>query len=313
MSCHHPLKAYWRSRNRDAITFDINKSATRISFGLPCGRCIGCRMEYARQWGMRCVHEAKLWKSNVFVTLTYNDEFLPAGGTLCVRDTQLFMKRLRKSREPEKVRFFLAGEYGDENRRPHYHALLFNVEFKDAKLFGRNGRGEPLFTSDELSSLWSVDGRNMGHCSFGAVTFDSAVYCAKYALKRLSALNDESSEEQRAAFEARYVVTDGDGVSYERCREFAVMSRRPGIGAGYYEKFGAEVVAHDSVVVNGREVRPPRYYDGRSRDRCGDAFERNKRKRKRLAVLNNADNTSERLRVKERLAEIAAEKKERRL
>lgn len=315
MTCVSPLKAFWRSAARDAITFDVNKSFTKIPFSLPCGRCIGCRMEKARQWGLRCLHEKKLWPHNQYVTLTYNDEFMPPGGSVCLRDVQLFMKRLRfakKSTKENPVRFFLGAEYGEENRRPHYHALLFNVEFRDRLLHGRNARGEPLYTSRELSSLWSVDGREMGFCTIGEVTFDSAVYCAKYALKKLN-VSENSSPEARAAYEARYVVYDADGIVYERDREFAVMSRRPGIGAGYYEKFGKEVLQHDSVVVDGREVRPPRYYDMRSEQLDPDAFARLKRKRKRMGVLSKSDNTPERLRVKKRLMEIAAEKKERSL
>ena len=274
-------------------------------------------MEKARQWGLRCLHEKKMWEHNWYVTLTYNDENMPPGGSVCLRDVQLFMKRLRKAKnscEENPVRFFLGAEYGDENRRPHYHALLFNVRFGDVRVHGHNLRGEPLYTSAELSGLWSNDGgkTSMGFCTLGEVTFDSAVYCAKYAMKALN-ISDESPPEARKAYEERYVVYDADGVVHERAREFAVMSRRPGIGAGYYEKYGAEVRAHDSVVVNGMEVRPPRYYDTKSDNLDSDAFARLKRKRKRLAVLAKADNTQERLRVKERLAVIAAEKKERKL
>lgn len=308
MSCVKPLKAFWRSRTRDAITFDVNKSLTKISFALPCGRCVGCRMEKARQWGLRCLHEKKMWPQNSYVTLTYSDEYLPQGGTLVLRDVQLFMKRLRKARNSNAsnpIRFFLGGEYGDENRRPHYHALLFNCGFPDRVFHGENKRGEPLYTSRELSRLWSCDGgeTTLGFCTIGEVTFDSAVYCAKYALKKVT--GDPAKD--------HYTVFDENGECFERIPEFAVMSRRPGIGAGYYERYGNEVRAHDSVVVDGREVRPPRYYDSRSERIEPEQFARMKRKRKRLAVLNKADNTEERLRVKERLMILAAEKKERRL
>lgn len=303
MSCVHPLKAYWRSVHRDAITFDATQSATKVPFSLPCGRCIGCRLEKARQWGLRCLHEAKMWPHNSYVTLTYNEEFLPLGGSLCLRDLQLFMKRLRKSREPAKVRFFAGGEYGDGNKRPHYHLLLFNVGFNDLRLHGYNARGEPLYVSRECESLWSVDGRNMGFVTIGAVTFDSAVYCAKYALKKV---NGEQAAQH-------YEVFDENGECFQRVPEFAVMSRRPGIGRTYYDKYGAEVRSHDSVVVEGREVRPPRYYDVRSAELCEEQFLAHKRRRKRLAVLNKGDNTPARLRVKEILMEKAVEKKERKL
>jgi hypothetical protein len=258
-------------------------------------------LEKARQWGIRCLHEAKLWPVNSYVTLTYNDESLPPGQSLCLRDVQLFLKRLRKAREPARIRFFLGGEYGEINGRPHYHALLFNVGFPDRLYFGDNKRGERLYVSAELASLWSSGGRELGHCTIGEVSFDSAVYCAKYALKKVT--GEIASE--------HYEFIDIDGVVYDRRPEFAVMSRRPGIGAGYYERYGSEVRAHDSVVISGMEVRPPRFYDDKSKVIAPDLFDRFKRKRKRLAVLNKSDNTSERLRVKEVLMIKAAEKKER--
>lgn len=295
MSCVHPLTAYWRTAARQGITFERVQSATKVPFKLPCGRCIGCRMEKARQWGLRCVHESKLWPVNSYVTLTYREDNLPPNGSLVLRDVQLFMKRLRKARAPATVRFFLGGEYGEENLRPHYHALLFNCGFPDRLFHTNNKRGEPLYRSAELDGLWA-----QGFCTIGEVTFDSAVYCAKYALKKV---NGEK------AFH-HYCIYDEDGlVIYDRVPEFAVMSRRPGIGAGYYAKYGREVVDHDSVVINSREVRPPRFYDLRSETLDPDLHLRNKRKRKRLSVLNRLDNTVERLRVKEVLMIAAAKKR----
>lgn len=312
MSCVKPLKAFWRSRSRDAITFDVNKSATRISFVLPCGRCIGCRMERARQWGLRCLHEKKMSSSSCFLTLTYNNDCLPEGGTVVVRDLQLFMKRLHNRLLKKRgfgIRYFAGAEYGETNRRPHYHALIFNYDFPDKLIFSKNGRGEIIYTSAECSELWPL-----GFNSIGEVTMESAVYCAKYAMKKLN-ISDASSDEAKAAYEKRYVVYDADGVVYERVPEFAIMSRRPGIGASYYEKYGREVRDHDAVVVSGRECRPPRFYDTRSEGCDPSGFAVVKAERKRAAVKDvvKADNTPERLRVKEKLLQYAADKKERKL
>jgi len=256
-----------------------------------------------------------MWKDNFFVTLTYNDEFLPPYGSLSLRDFQLFMKRLRKAKNSSSVnpvRFFMGAEYGDYNFRPHYHVLLFNCGFSDLKCWSKNARGEQLYISDELSKLWSVDGQSMGFCTLGEVTFDSAVYCAKYSLKKLT-ISDNSPPEIIKRFEEKYLVVDEAGEVHQRELEFSCKSLRPGIGGAYYEKYGAEVRAHDSVVIEGREVKPPRFYDTRTEFISPERFAQLKRKRKRLSVLNRADNTSERLRVKQRLMEIAAEKKERKL
>ncbi|UDN67724.1 replication initiator protein [robinz microvirus RP_103] len=306
------MKAYWTSRARDALTFDPVKSLNKISFPLPCGRCVGCRMEKARQWGLRCLHEKKMWDHNHFVTLTYNDDNLPPGGSVCLRDVQLFMKRLRKAKGSSKsnpLRFFLGAEYGDENRRPHYHALMFNLRIDDRLFYTNNKRGEPLYQSKEMSDLWGL-----GYVTLGEVTFDSAVYCAKYAMKKLN-ISEHSSDEARFAFKARYEVYDEYGEVFVRSPEFAVMSRRPGIGAGYHERYGREVLAHDNVVVNGKPCRPPRFYDGRSEVLDPERFAAVKARRKAESVKDavKADNTLERLRVKEMLLIHAANKKERKL
>lgn len=301
MGCVKPLDAYWKNRSRDGITFDINKSLTRISFRLPCGRCIGCRMEKARQWGIRCVHEAKLWRENSYVTLTYDDEYMPDGGSLSLRDVQLFMKRLRKKLDRPKgngVRFFLGAEYGEINKRPHYHALLFNCGFEDKVLHSYNKRGEPLYTSKVLSELWF-----QGFSTIGDVTFKSAVYCAKYALKKVT--GDPAYE--------HYQIMDEYGIIHDRSPEFAIMSRRPGIGSGYYDRFGTEVRDHDSVVIDGKEVRVPRFYDVRTRKANEERYEVLKAKRKLEAVKNKSDNTVERLDVKERIMLANVKSQERKL
>jgi len=176
--------------------------------------------------------------------------------------------------------------------------LVFNYDFPDKRYHSRNKRGEPLYTSAELADLWF-----QGFNTIGEVTAESAVYCAKYALKKVT--GDPAY--------AHYEFVDGDGVISAREPEFAIMSRRPGIGASYYEKYGSEVRDLDSVVIDGREVKTPRFYDERSKRVDEYLMLRHKRDRKHSAVLNKADNTPERLRVKEEIMVRAAAKKERSL
>lgn len=310
MSCTKPLDGYRVKGGSVTIVKRGDRpprdATTRVPIPIPCAKCIGCKMEYARQWGIRCLHEAKMWPHNSYVTLTYADEFLPPGGSVCLRDVQLFMKRLRRARgagPSNPIRYFLGAEYGEINGRPHYHCLLFNCGFGDLKYLGSNARGEPLYTSGELSSLWSADGKTMGHCSIGAVTYDSAVYCAKYALKKVTG----------APAQEHYCVYDENGECYDRAPEFAIMSRRPGIGGSYCDKYASEIVAHDNVVINGKTVRPPRYYENRVSKLEEERMQVHRRRNKSVAVKNWRDNTPERLGVKERLMEIGAEKKERKL
>ena len=101
---------------------------------LPCGRCLSCRINQRRVWTTRLLLEAASHPASCFVTLTYADEYLPAGGNLVPRDLMLWLKRLRKAVDPRKIRFFACGEYGDETLRPHYHAIIFGLNPWEAQL-----------------------------------------------------------------------------------------------------------------------------------------------------------------------------------
>lgn len=243
------------------------------------------------------MHEKRMSNRNCFVTLTYGNGELPVGGTLVKRDLQLFMKRLRKA-NGEGIRFYGCGEYGELNQRPHYHVLLFNFDFVDKVEIGANRRGDKYFVSRELSGLWTC-----GHSLLGEVTFESAAYVARYIVKKVT--GDGAAE--------HYSCFDSDGVVHDRLPEFTVMSRRPGVGSGYYERFGDEVRNHDDVVMSGRRVRPPRFYDTRTERVDPGRLAEVKAFRKRAAVLVRGDNTRERLRVRERVTLLKLQQKERSL
>lgn len=97
---------------------------------VPCGKCLNCRIQKRTEWTLRVIHESEFWKDKMFVTLTYNDESLPENGSLKKKDLQLFFKRLRKN-YGKKIKYFACGEYGDNTNRPHYHMVLFGVDWDD--------------------------------------------------------------------------------------------------------------------------------------------------------------------------------------
>jgi len=139
MACYHPISA-WRGEilesGKRSVIFDRTKECLPDSeMSIPCGQCIGCRLERSRQWALRCVHEAALYQDNCFITLTYNDENLPKTQTLVLEDVQKFWKRLRKHFKTKQIRYYLAGEYGELTLRPHYHACVFGFDFKDKILW----------------------------------------------------------------------------------------------------------------------------------------------------------------------------------
>lgn len=287
MPCFGPLKGFYSAElnptGKRSIVFDIKKAYSPVSVPVPCGKCPGCKMEHARQWAMRCMHEARMHKFNCFVTLTYRNADLPEYGDLVRRDTQLFFKRLRK-RYGVGIRYYGCGEYGTLNKRPHYHVLLFNHRFPDLKKYSEDKHGI-LYSSASCDELWKLGDTRVRD----GVNFQTAAYCAGYVMDKVTGkLADE-----------HYSVFDADGLIHVRPPEFSLISRGRAIGAGYYERYGSEIRAHDSVIVNGKEVRPPRMYDKLSGLTDPAQLVKIKRRRKRLALLNKADNTSRRRRTKE--------------
>lgn len=229
---------------------------------LPCGRCVGCRLDRSVQMAVRCVHEAQLHEHSSFVTLTYRPEKL-ASVSLVYEDFQLFMKRLRHWRvtreavsvcgpAPAKgaVRYYMCGEYGGQYFRPHFHALLFGVTFPNQELLKRMPSGNALYRSPTLERLWPD-----GFSSIGSVNFDSAAYVARYATK--SAVTGEFTKRQRTD---RGFVDTETGEFVPMTPEFNRMSLKPGLGAKWYEKYHGEVFPQDRVIMNGQRVKPPKYY-----------------------------------------------------
>ncbi len=254
MPCFTPLKGYRKVGG--GLTFTIRDSiGTHLT--VPCGQCKGCRKEYARQWAMRILHEQSLWANNIFITLTYDDEHLPEHKTLVKRDFQLFMKRLRRPNKelkwipPNPIRYYHCGEYGDKYERPHYHAILFNCNFSDREqINGHKG----LTTSKTLKGLWEN-----GHVSIGNVTFDSASYVAGYVQKKITGkMKDYIDPSTHLRYYER-LTPDGEIVTLQQ--EYSTMSRRPGIAGLWFAKHKTDCYPSDNIHINGREMRPPKYYD----------------------------------------------------
>ena len=244
MPCFHPITAYHKIGG--GITW-THRESNGIKLTVSCKQCTGCRQEYARQWAMRNIHEASLWLNNIFITLTYNDQNLPEHNQLVKKDFQDFMKRLRKHKKANTknpIRFFHCGEYGEKFGRPHYHAILFNTNFNDRKpLPGQKN----LTTSDTLKKLWGK-----GHVSIGDVTFQSASYVAGYVQKKINGKQQEDHYRR---------IDKTTGETWVLPQEYATMSRRPGIAGLWFAKHKKDVYPSDNIHINGKEMRPPKYYD----------------------------------------------------
>lgn len=224
----------------------------------------------------------------MFVTLTYDDKHLPADGGLNKQHFQKFMKRLRK-RHGAPIRYFHCGEYGDETKRPHYHAILFGVDFSDKKAWSRNAQGDTIYQSDTLDAIWGY-----GQCRIGSVTFETAAYTARYILKKVTG-------EAAAAHYAR--VDPETGEIYSIQSEYITMSLKPAIGADWYRRFKTDVFPDDTVIMRGRELKPPRYYFQILQKEDEAAATSIKFRRVRSANRHKENNTPERLRVRREVKE----------
>lgn len=296
MPCYHPIKGY-RSRKinpetgKRSVVFNVREGYADMPVDVPCGQCIGCRLEKSRQWAMRIMLEASLYENNCFITLTYDDENLPDPPTLVLDDWQRFMKRLRKE-YGNGIRFYHCGEYGEKNGRPHYHAVLLNFDFPDKQplqLLDYGSETKKLYKSDSLERLWSK-----GHTSIGSVTFQSAAYVARYVVKKITgAMADEHYQ--------RIDYLTGEVVHLKP--EYSTMSRRPGIGKPWFDRYGSDVYPSDYLVVNGAKVKPPKFFDRLLELDDEKALKAIQGRRIKTAERRAADNTPERLLVKELVKE----------
>ena len=288
MSCYHPLKAFqvgfhpsgkpkYKICSYDVECVYVKSDGSSFASSvcnysplyrcieefieIPCGKCIGCRLQQSREWATRIMLESQDHDENWFVTLTYDDvhipeipfaksidddtgEVLDTGvlQTLCKRDLQLFNKRLRKHFSDDKIRFFACGEYGEKTARPHYHVIFFGLHINDLQFFKMSRLGDKYYISDTLTRLWGK-----GHVLLAQVTWESAAYVARYVTKKFT------------GDKAKYWYDD-IGLT----APFTVMSRRPGIASNYFDNNSADLLKFDGGVIStkkGAKIYPnPRYF-----------------------------------------------------
>lgn len=229
--------------------------------------------------------------NNSFITLTYSTPNLPTNLSLNYHHFQLFIKRLRKKIKPLKLRFYMAGEYGEQFGRPHFHACIFGYSFPDKTYWRTTQSKAKIYRSAELEKLWPV-----GSSSIGDVTFESAAYIARYIMKKITTKNQ--TQEQK---KSREIINPDSGEIINRIQEFNNMSRRPGIGATWLSKYKADVYPSGQVLVRGHQSKSPRFYDQQFKKLDAAAYEDLLYGRHIESLLHTEDNTVQRLIVREKV------------
>lgn len=237
LRCTFPRSVGFKSDGKTICWSSKHSSKEYASFQLPCGKCIECRLEYARQWAIRCVHESMVHEKNSFITLTYSDEHLNSP-KLVYSDFQKFMKRLRKTQN-DPIGVFVTGEYGEDKKRPHWHAILFNWRPADCEYHRANDRGDRIYTSRILEKLWTFNDSEKRPNEIGDVSFHSAGYVARYAAKKLV-----------------------HGYDDPEWNPISKKSSKHAIGKKYLEKFWPDIFNYGKcILIDGTEVGIPRYYE----------------------------------------------------
>lgn len=277
--CTSPIDAWPASPDADSRRLVFNPARSyrgAKSIRVPCGKCVDCRLAYAREWAIRCVHESTMHEASTFATFTYSDENLPSGYSISKRDLQLGHKRIRENHGP--FRYFACGEHGEAFHRPHYHSILFGLDFPDKVLWDRSPKGEALYRSPSLEKTWGL-----GRVLLGDVTFQSSGYVARYSLKK------HKADDADAGVLRVHPLT---GELVQQAAPFLLMSRRPGLGSTWFDRFAGDVFPSDFVVINGQRMPVPQFYKDRLDER---AALRISAARKRRTALRAADNTERRL------------------
>lgn len=200
-----------------------------------CKNCVGCLTDRERMWTDRIMNEAQLYDNNYFVTLSYDPENLPDDESVNIRDNQLFMKRLRKRFAPLKIRFLYKAEYGETTARAHYHYALFGLPIDDLEFNHTNDNGDKLYTSKTIEEIWGH-----GFVIIGELNRQTAGYIARYLVK----------PDKVAGSQTLYEIVDPTtGEIIQRKKPFLNMSRRPGIGRGWLEKYLSDVFPSDTYFI----------------------------------------------------------------
>lgn len=287
---------------------------------IPCGQCIGCRIRQREDWTTRIELEARDYpKEEVwFITLTYDEEHVPgmilgtgevirkaqytwkpgkerpeSVQTLWYPDIQNFLKRLRKAYRG-KLRYFIAGEYGEQTARPHYHMILYGWKPTDLKhLYKIQHNG--YFTSETLCKIWGL-----GNVQIAQAVPETYRYVAGYVTKKMYEIDGKKQN----------VYLDMGQV-----KPFAKMSLKPGLGDKYYQEHKNEIWQKGYIqCTNGKRAQIPRYYEKMMEQENPQRLWRIKQNRQAAAIDANRkryENTdfTEQCRTKERVIKKQMKKK----
>lgn len=281
---------------------------------IPCKNCIGCRLEYSREWANRGYLESKMWEENWFVTVTYDNKYLYTPeemttsdgitytndndewkGCLVKKDLHRFIHNVRQKWQREfnhtGIRFMACGEYGETGERPHYHIIFYNMPIPMESLYETKVLNNNVYYKCHLlDECWA----NKGFIEVSEATWNDIAYTARYITKKI---NGDQSEDIYA--------------QYGQIKEYMVTSRNPGIGKPYFDEHYKEIYKNDEIVVKNTQgtitCKPPKYFDELYEEIDPEGFEKIKIQRRRRA--NNVAKVKDTTTSLYRLAQLEIEER----
>ena len=276
MSCYHPLyainygikengkiKLIFCKNENDKIKAEQSGTLVKV----PCGKCIGCNLDKSSNKADQIMLEAKYYKNNCVVHLTYDDEHLPKNKgvdlktgeiieseTLQPKDVQDFLKRLRKTYVKGRyqgknftkqigIRTAYCGEYGEQKGRPHYHMILFNFKPHDIRYWSKSKSNYNTYKSDIMTKLWGK-----GIVDVNDLSREMAEYIGRYVTKKWKGSTAKET----------YEIVG-------KVPEFYHCSNRPGLGYKFFQEKKNTIYATDEIFITSlkgtRTKKPPKYFD----------------------------------------------------
>lgn len=276
MTCFKPITVWTPTRSSleqapqqyyDDKKISFRERPNRRKITIPCGNCLGCRLDKANEWATRITCESKMHSKNCFITLTYNNNNLPKNLELKKKDIQDFIKRLRYYYPDINIKYFGCGEYGPKGGRPHYHLAIFNWIPDDLKIYKQNQHGDNIFTSKKLYEIWGK-----GFAPVEDLNYTTACYIARYVQKKAGLeknkreytgeIEETKKIDERTGKIFTYIINKTKTKQHLIQPEFILMSQ--GIGKDYWKKnkelikrnMGIPIKIQDKV-----KIKPiPRYF-----------------------------------------------------
>lgn len=287
MVCFNPKKAWQLNRSNLDVSPQIFAKQKKITFKrptkpeiyteieIPCGYCLGCRLDHANEWALRIALECKSHKNNCFITLTYDNQNLPINKnhiTLKKKDFQDFIKRLRAAINPVKISYFGCGEYGPQTHRSHGHFIIMGWKPDDLKQIQASKTNNAMFTSEKLEKIWGK-----GFVSVEDVNYNVACYVARYVQKKSGLLPTKKKLTGKTELTTKIDPRNGleylDIINktemskfdnYGREKEFILMSKAPAIGLNYWLDNKEKILRNKGIFIkidDKLKLKPiPRYF-----------------------------------------------------